>query len=103
MMPRTKIQPIDRVNAVPRSTPGRARRALANMIAALTVNAAIILAIPRSTATTPVPVVLQRNRPLIDGCWEEGEFVGGRIAMVATVARHDSHQEHRSSEWITLN
>jgi hypothetical protein len=86
-----------------RSTPGRARRALANMIAALTVNAAIILAIPRSTDTNPAPIVLQLNRTLINGCWEEGEFVDGETAMVAMVALDDSYVANGSSGWITPN
>ena len=86
-----------------RSIAGRARRALANMIAALTVNAAIILAVPRSTDRNPAPIVLQLNRPLINGCWEEGEFVGGDSPMVAIMDPDDSLIATGSSVWISPN
>ena len=103
MISGTNLHPGEPVEAVRRSVPGRARRALANMIAALTVNAAIILAIPRSTDTNPAPIVLQLNRTLINGCWEEGEFVGGKTAMVAVVALDDSLVANGLSGWISPN
>lgn len=53
------------------------RSAVVNFVAALTVNAAIVLSVPRSSSIDPAPIVLQRKQRLIDGTWHEGEYVGG--------------------------
>ena len=60
-----------------RSAARRLRATVMNFVAALTVNAAIVLSAPRSTAVNPAPMVLRVKRQLIDGCWHEGEYIGG--------------------------
>jgi hypothetical protein len=90
-------------DAVPRDLSSRARRALVNVIAALTVNAAIVLAIPRANGRTPTPIVLQQKRRLIDGRWEEGEYVDGRAPAVVVVALEPMRRGPVASNWITPN
>ena len=53
------------------------RARLVNYVAALTVNAAIVLSVPRSTAINPAPMVLRFQGRLIDGRWHEGEYIDG--------------------------
>jgi len=86
-----------------RSVSGRIRRTLANVLTALTVNAAIILAVPQSNGRNPAPIVLQHRRPLIDGRWEEGEFIAGDAPMVAIVDLEDPIVAVGSSRWISPN
>lgn len=92
-------------SALPGASPGhltprhRARRLLANMVASLMVNAAIILAAPESSGRDPAPIVLQQKRELIDGRWAAGELVGVDAPMVAIVAL----EERGQTSWISPN
>ncbi len=61
------------------------RCSVVNFLTALTVNAAIVLSVPRSTAIDPVPLILQHKRGLIDGRWHEGEYVGGSRPRVVLI------------------
>lgn len=87
----------------PRGFSSRVRRALVNVIAALTVNAAIVLAIPSSSGRNPAPIVLQLNRRLIDGQWEEGEYVAGRAPAVVVVSLGATQRGSDALNWFSPN
>jgi hypothetical protein len=79
------------------------RSRVVNLLTALTVNAAIVLSVPRSTAVDPVPMVLQRKRQLIDGRWHEGELVNGFRTSVAVVPLEQSTLQWPQTGLITDN
>ena len=62
------------------------RHTVANFVATFTVNAAIVLSIPRSSANDPVPIMLQRKERMIAGRWHVGEYVEGDRPSVVLVS-----------------
>ncbi len=79
------------------------RSSVVNFLAALTVNAAIVLSVPRSTAIDPVPLILQHKRGLIDGRWHEGEYIGGSRPRVVLTDVDDVSARTNRARFISDN
>ncbi len=81
------------------------RARLVNYVAALTVNAAIVMSVPRSSAVNPAPMVLRVKRRLIDGLWHEGEYVAGQQPSIVIMPMpKESHEPPRDSViYVNLN
>lgn len=63
-----------------------------SFVAALAVNAAIVLSAPRSTPGNPTPIVMRMTRALVNDRWHEGELIDGhgpcaRVVIVPLCGR----------------
>ena len=74
-----------------------------NYVAALTVNAAIVMSVPRSSAINPAPMVLRVKQRLIDGRWHEGEYVRGERSSIVIMPLPKQAQVSRGESVIWPN
>ena len=79
------------------------RARVVNYVAALTVNAAIVMSVPRSSAVNPSPMVLRVKRRLIDGLWHEGEYVAGREPSIVIMPMPTDPAQPRRDSVISVN
>jgi hypothetical protein len=81
------------------------RSAVMSYVAALTVNAAIVLSAPQSTPVHHAPIILRMQRRLIADRWHEGELVQGDDghASVVVVPLYPGRERVRDDSWISSN